>query len=124
MAASSAAADRQQRLVGAGLAAALAGLVLLRRRAALAHKRREDERTTAGVALEGPALRRVKSSASILSSPAIERAVRDLYQPKSDGSRVLLVPSTRGRVSRVLIKPTKTSTIRAHQARLSSSRHR
>ena len=123
MAASSAAADRQQRIVGAGLAAALAGLVLLRRRAALAHKRREDERTT-GVALEGPALRRVKSSASILSSPAIERAVRDLYQPKSDGSRVLLVPSTRGRVSRVLIKPTKTSTIRAHQGRLTASRHR
>ncbi|GAA6014670.1 hypothetical protein JCM11491_000188 [Sporobolomyces phaffii] len=49
-----------------------------------------------------------------LTTPQIELAQRDLFKPLPNGSRELLVPS-RGRVSKVVIRPTKPSTFAAHR---------
>ncbi|GAA6059033.1 hypothetical protein JCM10212_001258 [Sporobolomyces blumeae] len=49
-----------------------------------------------------------------LTTPQIELAQRDLFKPLPNGSRELLVPS-RGRVSRVVIRPTKATTFAAHR---------
>ncbi|SCV69203.1 BQ2448_2223 [Microbotryum intermedium] len=49
-----------------------------------------------------------------LTTPQLEMAQRDLYKPLSGGARELLVPS-RGRVAKVLIRPTKQSTFEAHR---------
>ncbi|GAA5926084.1 uncharacterized protein JCM15063_005202 [Sporobolomyces koalae] len=49
-----------------------------------------------------------------LTTPQIELAQRDLFKPLSNGSRELLVPN-RGRVSKVVIRPTKPSTFAAHR---------
>ncbi|GAA5868571.1 hypothetical protein JCM3774_005432 [Rhodotorula dairenensis] len=50
----------------------------------------------------------------VLTTPQIELAQRDLYNPLPDGARELLVPN-RGRVSKVTIRPTKPSTFAAHR---------
>ncbi|GAA5913043.1 hypothetical protein JCM6882_005545 [Rhodosporidiobolus microsporus] len=50
----------------------------------------------------------------MLTTPQIELAQRDLFNPLPNGSRELLVPN-RGRVSKVVIRPTKASTFAAHR---------
>ena len=50
-----------------------------------------------------------------LSTPQIEEATRRLFEPQKDGSRVLLVPTSDGRISRVTIRPTRQSTFAAHR---------
>ncbi|GAA6036388.1 hypothetical protein JCM8097_001697 [Rhodosporidiobolus ruineniae] len=50
----------------------------------------------------------------MLTTPQIELAQRDLFNPLPNGARELLVPN-RGRVSKVVIRPTKPSTFAAHR---------
>ncbi|TNY22648.1 ABC transporter transmembrane region 2-domain-containing protein [Rhodotorula diobovata] len=50
----------------------------------------------------------------MLTTPQIEMAQRDLYNPLPGGARELLVP-TQGRVSKVVIRPTKASTFARHR---------
>ncbi|BGP19590.1 hypothetical protein JCM10213_009317 [Rhodosporidiobolus nylandii] len=50
----------------------------------------------------------------MLTTPQIELAQRDLFHPLPNGTRELLVPN-RGRVSKVVIRPTKSSTFAAHR---------
>ncbi|ORY47182.1 ABC transporter transmembrane region 2-domain-containing protein [Leucosporidium creatinivorum] len=56
----------------------------------------------------------MKKDRSQLTTPQMELAQRDLYKPLPNGSRELLVPN-RGRVSKVLIHPTKQSTFDLHR---------
>ncbi|KAK4052640.1 ATP-binding cassette long-chain fatty acid transporter pxa1 [Microbotryomycetes sp. JL221] len=53
-------------------------------------------------------------AATALSTPQLELAQRDLYKPLPGGARELLVPN-RGRVSKVVIRPTKPTTFQAHR---------
>lgn len=55
-----------------------------------------------------------KDKTAPLSTSQMEMAQRDLYRQLPNGSRELLVPS-RGKVSKVLIHPTKQSTFDAHR---------
>ncbi|GAA5910024.1 uncharacterized protein JCM6883_000526 [Sporobolomyces salmoneus] len=57
---------------------------------------------------------REKRNREELTTPQIELAQRDLFKPLPNGSRELLVPS-RGRVAKVVIRPTKPSTFAAHR---------
>ncbi|GAA5972975.1 hypothetical protein JCM11641_000348 [Rhodosporidiobolus odoratus] len=57
---------------------------------------------------------KAKRDRQTLTTPQIELAQRDLFTPLPNGARELLVPN-RSRVSKVLIKPTKPSTIAAHR---------
>ncbi|KAK4046330.1 ATP-binding cassette long-chain fatty acid transporter pxa1 [Microbotryomycetes sp. JL201] len=60
------------------------------------------------------AAQKKKNDALSLTTPQLELAQRDLYKPLPGGARELLVPS-RGRVSKVIVKPTKQSTFDAHR---------
>ncbi|KAM0791110.1 hypothetical protein ACM66B_004399 [Microbotryomycetes sp. NB124-2] len=60
------------------------------------------------------AAKKKKNDALNLTTPQLELAQRDLYKPLSGGARELLVPS-RGRVSKVVVRPTKQSTFDAHR---------
>ncbi|GAA6009602.1 hypothetical protein JCM10207_004120 [Rhodosporidiobolus poonsookiae] len=55
-----------------------------------------------------------KRDRQMLTTPQIEMAQRDLFNPLPNGARELLVPN-RGRVSKVVIRPTKSSTFAAHR---------
>ncbi|GAA5984731.1 hypothetical protein JCM10908_003477 [Rhodotorula pacifica] len=81
----------------AAIAATLLALVYLRRKVVQAAQEAADKRNR-----------------QLLTTPQIELAQRDLYNPLPGGARELLVPN-RGRVSRVTIRPTKASTFAAHR---------
>lgn len=51
-----------------------------------------------------------------MSTPQLEAAMRDLYEPIPGGGRILLVPTSQGRVARVQVYPTKQSTLKSHAA--------
>ncbi|GAA5981101.1 hypothetical protein JCM5350_007154 [Sporobolomyces pararoseus] len=90
----------QQNKAATTSAALVAALVLVR----IVKKR------LAKAALEA----REKRNREQLTTPQIELAQRDLFKPLPNGSRELLVPS-RGRVAKVVIRPTKPSTFAAHR---------
>ncbi|GAA5853085.1 hypothetical protein JCM8547_000196 [Rhodosporidiobolus lusitaniae] len=64
--------------------------------------------------LEAAGDARAKRDRQYLTTPQIELAQRDLFNPLPGGARELLVPN-RGRVSKVVIRPTKQSTFAAHR---------
>ncbi|BGP11007.1 ATP-binding cassette long-chain fatty acid transporter pxa1 [Rhodotorula toruloides] len=82
---------------GAAVFAALVALVYLRRKVVQAAAEAAEKRNR-----------------QMLTTPQIELAQRDLYNPLPGGARELLVPA-RGRVSKVLIKPTKATTFARHR---------
>ncbi|GAA5995368.1 uncharacterized protein JCM10292_005128 [Rhodotorula paludigena] len=82
---------------GAAAVATLLALVYLRSKVVHAAKEAEEKRNR-----------------QLLTTPQIELAQRDLFNPLPGGARELLVPS-RGRVSKVVIRPTKLSTFAAHR---------
>ncbi|KAG0663263.1 hypothetical protein C6P46_002853 [Rhodotorula mucilaginosa] len=81
----------------AAVAATLLALVYLRRKVVSAAQEAADRRNQ-----------------QLLTTPQIELAQRDLYNPLPGGARELLVPN-RGRVSKVTIRPTKATTFAAHR---------
>lgn len=81
----------------AAIAATLLALVYLRRKVVQAAQEAADRRNQA-----------------VLTTPQIELAQRELYNPLPGGARELLVPN-RGRVSKVTIRPTKATTFAAHR---------
>ncbi|GAA5919481.1 hypothetical protein JCM1841_002224 [Sporobolomyces salmonicolor] len=88
---------RQQKTPAAAVVVALFALVYVRRRLVRAAKEAKENRDQ-----------------QELTTPQIELAQRDLFNPLPNGSRELLVPN-RGRVSKVVIRPTKSSTFAAHR---------
>ncbi|GAA5902383.1 hypothetical protein JCM8208_007274 [Rhodotorula glutinis] len=82
---------------GAAIVGTLFALLYLRRKLAQAAQDAQDKRNQ-----------------QMLTTPQIEMAQRDLYNPLPGGARELLVP-TRGRVSKVVIRPTKASTFARHR---------
>jgi ATP-binding cassette subfamily D (ALD) long-chain fatty acid import protein len=95
---------RTQQLAAAGSLAALVIAVLVKRRAAL------DKVVPAALKTPGP-----------LTTPQLEAAMRDLYEPIPGGGRILLVPTSRGRVARVEIHPTKEATLKRHAPQFAPS---
>ncbi|GAA5900102.1 hypothetical protein JCM5296_002057 [Sporobolomyces johnsonii] len=87
----------QQKSSATAVVAALLALVYVRRRLLRAAKEAKENRDR-----------------QELTTPQIELAQRDLFNPLPNGSRELLVPN-RGRVSKVVIRPTKSSTFAAHR---------
>ncbi|GAA5968100.1 hypothetical protein JCM21900_000089 [Sporobolomyces salmonicolor] len=88
---------RQQKTPAAAVVVALFALVYVRRRLVRAAKEAKENQDQ-----------------QELTTPQIELAQRDLFNPLPNGSRELLVPN-RGRVSKVVIRPTKSSTFAAHR---------
>ncbi|GAA6049196.1 hypothetical protein JCM3770_003305 [Rhodotorula araucariae] len=82
---------------GAAIVGTLFALLYLRRKLVQAAKEAEEKRNM-----------------QLLTTPQIELAQRDLYNPLPGGARELLVP-TRGRVSKVIIRPTKATTFARHR---------
>ncbi|KAM0752189.1 hypothetical protein T439DRAFT_355062 [Meredithblackwellia eburnea MCA 4105] len=69
--------------------------------------------------LEAAIERKRQRDRTLLTTPQLELAQRDLYKQLPNGSRELLVPN-RGRVSKVIIHPTKTSTFKSHAPHFST----
>lgn len=101
---------------GAGVSALLAILVLLRRRLSEDPSDRFRNAVSRANRKNGTG-----TGATPLTTPQMEQAQRELYVPLPDGSRELLVPDSRGRIKRVLIKPTKASTFSKHRQEFVSS---